>query len=119
TELGEIPNSNKAFKRIWIYFKSMKTVRELFQNDNYDVVLVNNFDMLLLYLMSSFKFFGKRGSTIAIEISDLREFVFGKSIFAKTLRAFEKILYKSYIDKLIVTSEKYYTYHFKKFYKKD
>lgn len=116
---GEIPNASKPLKRIWTYIKTIKSIKKLIKANEYEVVLVNNLDVLLLYLFSRPWFFRKKDTTIAIEISDLREYVFGSGLLAKTLQFLERALYAKHIDKLIVTSEKYHTYHFKKFYKKD
>ncbi len=117
---GSIPNASSPVKRIWIYIKTIKNMRKLIKANAYDIILLNNLDMLLLYVFSRFNFFRKKDKTkLVIEISDLREYVFGHSFLAKRLRSLEKYLYQKYIDKLIVTSEKYYTYHFKKFFTKD
>ncbi len=117
---GPIPNASSPVKRIWTYIKTIRSIKKLISANSFDLVLVNNLDVLLLYVFSRFKFFRKKGRTkVAIEISDLREYVFGASFMAKRLRALEKRLYRKHIDKLIVTSEKYYTYHFEKFFSKD
>lgn len=117
---GQIPNASSPVKRIWIYIKTIKSIKRLINANAYDAVLVNNLDVLLLYVFSRFKFFGKKDAAkVAIEISDLREYVFGDGFMAKRLRGLEKRLYRKHIDKLIVTSEKYYTYHFEKFFTKD
>ena len=117
---GQIPNASSPVKRIWTYIKTIKSIKKLINANEFDVVLVNNLDVLLLHLFSRFKFFGKKDSTkVAIEISDLRKYVFSDGFMAKRLRVLEKRLYRKHIDKLIVTSEKYYTYHFEKFFSKD
>ena len=117
---GPIPNASSPVKRIWTYVRTIKSIKRLINANGYDVVLVNNLDVLLLYVFSRFKLVGKKDITkVAIEISDLREYVFGDGFMAKRLRGLEKRLYRKHIDKLIVTSEKYYTYHFEKFFKKD
>ncbi|SNY95026.1 hypothetical protein [Flagellimonas pacifica] len=120
TNFGEIPNASKPIKRILIYAKTIKKIRQLLSSSQYDVVLVNNLDILLLYTFSGIRFLGKKKtSKTIIEISDLREYVFGTGFMAKRLRGLEKWLYTKYIDKLIVTSERYYTCHFEKFFKKE
>lgn len=117
---GAIPNASSPIKRIWTYVKTIKSIKKLINAKAYDVVLVNNLDVLLLYVFSDFKFFGKKNTTkVAIEISDLREYVFGNGYMAKTMRGLERSLYRKHIDKLIVTSEKYYFYHFEKFFQKE
>ncbi|MFD0863128.1 glycosyltransferase [Sungkyunkwania multivorans] len=118
--LGSLPNASQPFKRIWTYFKTIKKIRKLIKESSYDTVLINNIDVLLLYVFARIgKKKGSKAPKVAIEISDLREFVFSNSILGKGMRRLERKLYKKYIDKLIVTSKKYYTYHFKKFFEKD
>ncbi len=120
TNFGDIPNASSPVKRVLTYLRTIKKIKKSVSSNQYEVVLLNNLDVLLLYFFSSFKLFGKKNaSKVAIEISDLREYVFGNGFMAKRLRAVEKWLYARYIDKLIVTSERYYTFHFENFFKKD
>ncbi|WP_158269148.1 glycosyltransferase [Kordia periserrulae] len=118
--LGTLPNASQALKRIWIYIKTSRKIRKILSNTTFDIIIVNNIDIVILYLLANFGFFRrKKEKTLAIEISDLREFVFGKRFTSTCMRALERFIYTSYIDKLIVTSKKYYSYHFEKFFKKD
>jgi len=118
--LGEIPNASKPIKRLLGYFKGIGKVKKVIKHSDYDVVLMNNIDVLMLYILSRFTFI-KRVShpKIVIEISDLREFVFRKTFASKIIRLIERKLYQKHVNKLIVTSKKYYSYHFEKFFKKD
>lgn len=118
--LGGIPNASQPVKRILVYVKAIKKIRKIIKNSQFDVSLVNNIDVIILYLFGGFTFGKKKKKPkLAIEISDLREFVFNDSFISKRMRSLEKYLYKKHIDKLIVTSKKYYSYHFEKFFKKD
>lgn len=118
--LGDLPNASKPVKRLLTYIKVIRKLRNLIHLGSFDVVLVNNIDVLLLYIFANYKFFGnKNKAKIAIEISDLRGFVFSNSFTSIIMRALEKKLYIKYVDKLIVTSKKYYTFHFQKFFKKE
>lgn len=118
--LGQIPNASSPIKRLWVYFKVLGKIKGILNTSKYDLLLINNIDVLILYLLSKFRFGSKNKiSKIAIEISDLRGFVFGNSFNSKIIRFLERKLYQKYIDKLIVTSKKYYTYHFEKFYTGD
>ncbi|QHI37460.1 hypothetical protein IMCC3317_28390 [Kordia antarctica] len=118
--LGGLPNASQAFKRIWVYIKAIRQIRKILSNSQFNVALVNNIDVIILYLMASFKFGKKKHKPkLTIEISDLREFVFADSFMSKRMRSLEKYLYTKHIDKLIVTSKKYYSYHFEKFFKKE
>ncbi|WP_299883684.1 glycosyltransferase [uncultured Lacinutrix sp.] len=116
-DLGEIPNASQPVKRISVYLKTIKKLKQLFKVTDFEVLLINNIDVLLLYNAATI--FKKKNSKVAIEISDLREFVFSESASAKRMRSLEKRLYKKYIDKLIVTSKKYYEFHFSKFFTKE
>jgi len=118
--LGNIPNASQPLKRIWAYMSTIKTIRKIIKKTEFNLAIINNVDVAILYLISNFSFFRKKTKAkLTIEISDLREFVFGKGILSKSLRLFEKYLYTNHIDKLIVTSKKYYTYHYNKFFNKD
>jgi len=117
--LGALPNASSPVKRIWIYIKTIGRIKKIMNTASYEVVLVNNIDVLLLYVFSRFKLFKRKNKAkVAIEISDLRSYVFGTGFIAKRMRGLEKWMYKKYIDKLIVTSKKYHTYHFEKFFAK-
>ncbi|GAB1857453.1 glycosyl transferase family 1 [Flavobacteriaceae bacterium MHTCC 0001] len=117
---GRIPNASRLFKRLWTYFKTINKIRKIVRSNAYDVILINNIDILLLYVLSRFGLSKKNyKSKVVIEISDLREFVFKDSFVSKIMRYLERKLYRKYVDKLIVTSNKYYTYHFKNFFNKD
>jgi len=116
-DLGEIPNASQPAKRIGVYLKTIKKLKQLIKTTTFEVLLINNIDVLLLYNAATI--FKKKKAKVAIEISDLREFVFSESASAKRMRSLEKKLYEKYIDKLIVTSKKYYDYHFSKFFDKE
>jgi glycosyltransferase involved in cell wall biosynthesis len=116
-DLGELPNASKPFLRLWIYIKLIGEIKRFIKQSTFDLTLVNNIDVLLLYILSYKN--KKLDSKIAIEISDLRKFVFGNTIIHKIIRKVERRLYRKSVDKLIVTSEKYYSYHFEHFFKKE
>jgi len=118
--LKEIPNASKPIKRMLVYFKAIRKIKKIINLAEFNLVLVNNIDVLLLFIFSKTKLSSEKKETkIVIEISDLREFVFKKSFLSKIMRSLEKKLYTKYIDKLIITSKKYYSYHFENFFKKE
>ncbi len=118
--LGKIPNASQPLKRISAYIRAIKQIRKILSKATFDVALVNNIDVVLLYLIARFRIFKKKNTTkLAIEISDLRKFVFSNSFMSKRMRTLENYLYKKHIDKLIVTSKRYYTYHFQNFFLKE
>jgi len=116
-DLGELPNAAQLVKRIGVYLKTIKKLKQFIKSTKFEVLLINNIDVLLLYVASTI--FKKNKAKIAIEISDLRGFVFKQNASSKLMRSVEKRLYKKNIDKLIVTSKKYYDYHFSNFYDKE
>lgn len=119
--LGLIPNfSSNPIRRIFSVIRSIGKVKKLLRSNSFDVTLVSNIDILLLYAISNFRFSKQeKKQKVAIEIADLREFVFSDSFVSKMMRKLEKKLYQKNVDKLIVTSKMYYIYHFKKFFKKE
>jgi glycosyltransferase involved in cell wall biosynthesis len=119
-DLGYTPDFSSPFKRIIIYLKAINKLKKIIKSQEIDLILLSNIDVLLLYVLSSFSVFKKnKDIKITIEIPDLREFVFGKSLKDKMMRKLERYLYKKKVDKLIVTSERYNTYHFKNFFNKE
>lgn len=116
-DLGFIPNASQPIKRIKAYLQTIKKLKQFIRSVKFDVLLINNIDVLLLYTVATL--FRKKQENIAIEISDLRGFVFKQNVSSKLMRILEKKLYKKYIDKLIVTSKKYFDYHFSQFYNKE
>jgi glycosyltransferase involved in cell wall biosynthesis len=112
------PNINDYINRLSIYIKAVKTIRKFNKLNNYNIILANNIDVLFIYIITGLGFNNCK-KTYIIEISDLKEFVFHNSFVSKFVRAFERLIYNFFVDKLIVTSKKYYDFHFSKFYKKD
>ncbi len=116
-DLGVLPNASQPLKRIAVYLKTIKNLKQIINKVEFEVLLINNIDVLMLYVAATF--FKKSKAKTVIEISDLREFVFTNSFSGKAMRYLERRLYRKYIDKLIVTSKKYYDYHFKNFFIKE
>lgn len=114
-DLGMIPNFSNPIKRISKYIYTVKKLKSIVKKKTYDFVILNNIDILLLYLFSK----SKSNTEIIIEISDLREYVFKNNLQSRFLRYLEEKLYKNYVDKLIVTSKKYYSYHYSGFFDGD
>jgi hypothetical protein len=57
--LGDIPNASQPIKRIWTYVKAVKKVRSIVSKGSYKITLVNNIDVVLVYLLAKFSFFIK------------------------------------------------------------
>ena len=109
--------SNKAYlKRVFNYIKSFKKVLVLFKKYDFDIVVVNNIDTLILLKLCLF--FTNKKSKICIEISDLVSHTYTNSFKSKIIRFVEKFMFK-YVHKLIVTSPKFYELYYKDFFRKD
>lgn len=112
------PNIRDYIERFLIYLKALNVIRVNVKKSKYDIVIMNNIDVLILFIIGSLTS-SYKNKIITIEISDLQEFVFYETTLSRIVRKIEIFLYRRYINKLILTSEKYYTYHFSKFYHKD
>lgn len=108
--IGSISNGN-YFRRIGSYFKSIKELKIILSRNRYDILIVNNIDTLILFKVSNI--FKKVNIKIIIEISDLRAHTYSIGIKAKLLRISERLVFK-YVDKLIVTSPKFYDMYYDK-----
>lgn len=110
--IGSISNGN-YFQRIGKYFKSVQKLYKLLETNQYDSLIVNNIDTLALFKLCTM--FTKTTTQIIIEISDLRSHTYTKSFKAKTIRALENFMFR-YVDKLIVTSPKFYDMYYSKIF---
>lgn len=109
--LGNIPDK-AIIKRMMIYIRSINKLQKIMKDIDYDILFVNNIDVLLLYTLGS-KFFSKlKNAKIIMEISDLKFHTYSKNIKSYIIKAIEKILFKQ-VDKLIVTSIKFYDLYYK------
>ncbi|TSE06264.1 glycosyltransferase [Aquimarina algiphila] len=116
--LGIIPNASQPLKRLIKYILATNGLMRIHKTC-YDIVLVNNFDILFLFVFSRFFLKKNKDCKIIADISDLREYVFKSNLKDRMICRFEKWLYINYLDKLIVSSKKYLNYHFNDFFKKD
>ncbi|MBT5491146.1 glycosyltransferase [bacterium] len=111
--LGTISNGNYT-KRIGSYVKSFGALRDILKMKSFDVLLVNNIDTLALFKVSSL--FLKIDTKNIIEISDLRSHTYTNGLKSMIMRNIEKLMFK-YVDKLIVTSPKFYDMYYHKLFK--
>ena len=116
--LDIIPDSlssiSNYFNRIWKYVTSIITLNKKLNEYQIDICITNNIDMQLMYNISSI--FKSKQTTKVIQISDLLSYHQSTSLNAKIFLFLEKIVFRS-VDKLIVTSEKFFTEHYKNFFK--
>lgn len=110
--IANLSNGNYV-QRIFQYFKSIQIIRNILKNRKIDIVLVNNFDVLLLFKTA--RIFENQGEKIVIEISDLLPHHFTKGIKSSVLQLVENLSFKL-INKLIVTSPKFYELYYKKIF---
>ncbi len=109
--LGNIPDK-AIIRRMLIYTRSINKLQKIIKDIDYDILFVNNIDVLFLYKFAS-KFFSKlKNPKIIMEISDLRFHTYSKNIKSYIIRINEKVLFKQ-VDKLIVTSIKFYDLYYK------
>lgn len=111
--LGVISNGN-YLRRIGNYFKSIKVLYKILNSNQYDILFVNNVDILALFKLCTL--FKKINTKIVLEISDLRSHTYVNNIKSKIIRNIEKLMFK-YIDKLIVTSPKFYDLYYNRLFK--
>jgi len=110
--LGVIENG-KYLSRIIKYFKSFIKLKKILKKRDYDILIINNIDTLVLFRLATLK-----KIKVIIEISDLREHTYTNTIKSHTIRFIEKYLFKK-IDKLIVTSPKFYELYYKNIFNKE
>jgi succinoglycan biosynthesis protein ExoL len=111
--IGSISNGN-YLKRIGKYLQSMQNLYKLLKTNHYDTLIVNNIDTLALFKLSYL--IKKNKTQIIIEISDLRSHTYTNSIKSKVMKNIEKFMFK-YVDKLIVTSPKFYDMYYHTLFK--
>lgn len=118
--LETVPDSLSSFYdyilRINKYLLSILKLRKILFKKNIDIVISNNIDMLFLLKISMI--FKKRDYKCAIEISDLLLDHESKSLKSKFFLLFERYMFKK-VDKLIVTSPKFFTEHYNKVFFND
>lgn len=114
-ELAIIQNFSfkTLYNRLFQYLVSVKRLRHIFKKNNFDFIIMNNIDMYFLYRLSSFAL--RKQLKKVIEISDLIYLHEKNNFFAKLFKFFEKIAF-SKIDKVIFTSEKFYSNYYYKIY---
>lgn len=110
--IGSISNGNYA-QRIGKYFQSIKKLHKILKQNKYDTLVVNNIDTLALFKLCTL--FTKSNTGIVVEISDLRSHTYTNSLKSKVMRIIEKFMFK-FVDKLIVTSPKFYDMYYSKLF---
>ncbi len=111
--IGNISNGN-YLQRIGKYIKSIKSLYAIVKENKYDILIANNIDTLALFKLCTI--FQSYDTKIAIEISDLRSHTYIDSFKSKAMRTMEKFMFK-FVDKIIVTSPKFYDMYYNTLFK--
>lgn len=110
--IASISNGN-YLQRIGKYLQSVQKLYKILKVNKYDTLIVNNIDTLALFKICTL--FQKTNTKIVIEISDLRSHTYKNSLKSKLMRAVEQFMFK-FVDKLIVTSPKFYEMYYNKLF---
>lgn len=110
--ISSISNGN-YLQRIGKYLQSVHKLYKILKVNKYDTLILNNIDTLVLFKTCTF--FQKTNTKIIVEISDLRSHTYTNSLKSKTIRVLEKFIF-SFVDRLIVTSPKFYDVYYNKIF---
>jgi glycosyltransferase involved in cell wall biosynthesis len=112
---GEVVSNGGYLSRIKVYLKALGVLWRYMKNIRSDVVIVNNIDVLLLEQL--IQWLQLRSAKIVLEVSDLLQYVFDQSVFSKIFRTIDETVVRLLVDRLIVTSGKYYDVYYSRFFK--
>ncbi|UXC30020.1 glycosyltransferase [Aliarcobacter butzleri] len=110
--IASISNGN-YLQRIGKYLQSVQKLYKILKVNKYDTLIVNNIDTLALFKICTL--FQKTNTKVVIEISDLRNHTYTNSLKSKVMRAIEQFMFR-FVDKLIVTSPKFYEMYYSKLF---
>lgn len=110
--IASISNGN-YLQRVGKYLQSIQKLYRLLKVNKFDTLIVNNIDTLVLFKICTL--FQKTNTKIVMEISDLRSHTYTNGLKAKVMRTLEKLIFK-FVDKLIVTSPKFYEMYYSKLF---
>lgn len=113
--VGEIESSGRYLSRAMAYVRAMGALWQCRRRVLADVVIVNNIDVLLLEVTMRLLTF--RSARIVLEVSDLLQYVFDRGAVAKIFRVIDQAVVRLFVDRLIVTSKKYYDVYYVKFFR--
>lgn len=112
---GEIESSGRYFLRLKAYAKALGILWRYRRRIHSDVVIVNNIDVLLLEKL--LQLLRLRSSKVVLEVSDLLQYVFDRSIVARIFKTIDQAVVRLFVDRLIVTSGKYYDVYYSRFFR--
>lgn len=113
--VGQIESSGRYLSRLVSYAKAMGALWRCRRRVRTDVVIVNNIDVLLLEV--ALRALTLRPARVVLEVSDLLQYVFARGMAAKLFRTIDQALVRLFVDRLIVTSRKYYDVYYATFFR--
>lgn len=113
--VGQIESSGRYLSRLMSYVKALGALWRCRRRVRADVVVVNNIDVLLLEV--SLRVLTLRSAKIVLEVSDLLQYVFARGAAAKLFKAIDQTVVRLFVDRLIVTSRRYYDVYYSKFFR--
>lgn len=114
--MGQIESSGRYLSRLMVYAKAMGQLRRCRRQVRADAVIVNNIDVLLLEAM--LRVLTLRSAPVVLEVSDLPQYVFGRDTAARLFRAVDQCLVRLFVERLIVTSRRYYDVYYTQFFQR-
>jgi glycosyltransferase involved in cell wall biosynthesis len=113
--VGQLESSGQYLSRLISYAKAIGTLWHCRRQVRAEVVITNNIDVLLLEaLMQAVTL---RSAKVVLEVSDLLQYMFSRGLVARLFRAIDQTLVRLFVDRLIVTSIKYYDVYYSKFFR--
>lgn len=113
--VGQIESSGKYLARALMYVRVLGLLWRHRRSIAADVVILNNIDVLLLEVF--LRLVTLRRARIVLEISDLLQYAFAGGLRATVFRAIDRSVVRLFVDRLIVTSRKYYDVYYAKFFR--
>lgn len=111
--IGSISNGN-YLQRVAKYIKSINRLYKILKANRYDTLIINNIDTLALFKLCTL--FTHTSTRVIMEISDLRSHTYTNGLKAKVMRYIERFMFR-YVDRLIVTSPKFYDIYYNKLFR--
>ena len=114
--MGQIESSGRYASRLIAYVKAIGQLWRCRRQVHADAVIVNNIDVLLLEAM--LRVLTARSAPVVLEVSDLPQYVFGRDAPARLFRAVDQCLVLLFVERLIVTSRRYYDIYYAQFFQR-
>lgn len=113
--VGEIGSNGRYFARLISYIGCIASLWRCRRQMQADIVIVNNIDVLLLEILVGGLM--RRRARIVLEVSDLLQYVFSRGMAARLFKAIDQSIVGLFVDRIIVTSKKYYEVYYANFFR--